>query len=296
LKKYAQWGFLVTLSAILTAVLAFIGGAPQRSLRKASGPVVFWSLNLVAAIVLYVSGAPVLAVAYFAIAFTCGMFAELEDMGFSRSTAGLATLGLATIVGAASFSFWVGSQSGDWMTQVLTATQPMYDQILQIKPDLEVAHKAVLFQMPGALLLMLMISAYISLLGERMFSRWLGIDVVSDKPLTMFKAPDELIWVLLASLLAAFFQQESQPLLPYLGSNVLMVVIGIYFFQGLAVTSHFFNRIKLGVLWQILAYMVILASQLFVLVAMVGVADLWMEFRENKKDNRSKEKIKTENY
>jgi hypothetical protein len=42
--------------------------------------------------------------------------------------------------------------------------------------------------------------------------------------------------------------------------------------------------------------MVFLASQLFVLVAMVGVADLWMEFRENKKDNRSKEKIKTENY
>jgi hypothetical protein len=37
LKKYAQWGFLVTLSAILTAVLAFIGGAPQRSLRRLAG-------------------------------------------------------------------------------------------------------------------------------------------------------------------------------------------------------------------------------------------------------------------
>jgi hypothetical protein len=63
--------------------------------------------------------------------------------------------------------------------------------------------------------------------------RWLGIDVVSDKPLTMFKAPDELIWVLLASLLAAFFQQESQPLLPYLGSNVLMVVMVSTSFRAL---------------------------------------------------------------
>ena len=283
MKKYARIGFVVTLSTLMTATLAFAGGAPLRSLRKAMGPAGYWGINVVMVAMLFLVGAPVLAGSYLAIFASVGLFAELEDMGFSIPVAGLGALGLISIVAASSFAFWIGSYPGTWLSLILAVTQPLYDQVLQFKPDLEITHEGLLLQLPGAFVLMLMVAIYFSLLGERLFSRWLEVDRFHSKALNLFKVPDELIWVRLGSMLAAFYQHDLKPI-TYIGSNVLMITIGIYFFQGLAVTAHFFNRIKLGLIWRALAF-AILASQLVVLVAMVGVADMWLEFREGKKQN-----------
>ncbi|RII26194.1 MAG: DUF2232 domain-containing protein [Geobacter sp.] len=92
-----------------------------------------------------------------------------------------------------------------------------------------------------------------------------------------FKLPEQLIWV----VIAAGFSM----LLPLWGAsevalNVLIVILSLYFLQGLAVISWFFKRFAVPGLMRAVFY-VLLALQpyLAVVVAALGIFDLWGDFR-----------------
>jgi len=99
-----------------------------------------------------------------------------------------------------------------------------------------------------------------------------------------WKVAEHLVWILIASGAAVLFLEG-----PWhrLALNVLVVILAIYFLQGLAILNHFFNVKGVPPFLRVLGYFLVVVSfPLRILATGVGVFDLWIDFRKprNHKD------------
>ena len=76
------------------------------------------------------------------------------------------------------------------------------------------------------------------------------------------------------------------PVLEIAGLNLLIVALSLYLIQGLAVIAWFFERYAVSRLLRVIFY-VFFALQPFlaIMVALLGLFDLWANFRVPKKTN-----------
>jgi uncharacterized protein YybS (DUF2232 family) len=96
------------------------------------------------------------------------------------------------------------------------------------------------------------------------FSRW--------------RSPELLIWPLIAAGFAVAFAAGA---VQTVALNVLIVILPVYFLQGLAVVEHFLSRKGLSPLLRALSFLLLLlVNPLPVVVTGVGVFDLWADFRK----------------
>ncbi|MBN2428127.1 MAG: YybS family protein [Deltaproteobacteria bacterium] len=87
-----------------------------------------------------------------------------------------------------------------------------------------------------------------------------------------------LIWVLIAGGFGLAF---GTGLVKILALNILVVLLPIYFVQGLALVAFFFWKKKFAPWFRTLGYVLILTiNPLPVLVTGLGVFDLWVDFRK----------------
>jgi len=95
-----------------------------------------------------------------------------------------------------------------------------------------------------------------------------------------FKNPDLLVWVLIAagfSLLLPWSAITAPAL------NILMIVILLYFLQGMAVVTALIAKHTVSALMRILLYAIlIIQPYLLAVVAGIGLFDLWVDFRTPK--------------
>jgi uncharacterized protein YybS (DUF2232 family) len=95
-----------------------------------------------------------------------------------------------------------------------------------------------------------------------------------------FKNPDLLVWILIASGVAQLLpvSQISNPAL-----NILLVMLFLYFVQGMAVVSALITKHSVSAFLRIIFYfMLIIQPYLLALVAGIGLFDLWVDFRTPK--------------
>jgi uncharacterized protein YybS (DUF2232 family) len=105
-----------------------------------------------------------------------------------------------------------------------------------------------------------------------------------QSPFFLWKVAENLVWVLIVSGSGALFLQGGWQRLAW---NLLIIVLAIYFLQGLAILSYFFNIKGVPPAFRVLGYFLVVASfPLRVLAAGVGIFDLWIDFRKprNHKD------------
>ncbi len=96
-----------------------------------------------------------------------------------------------------------------------------------------------------------------------------------------FRNPEQLVWVL---IVAGFTLLVENAEIKAAALNLLVVTLCIYFVQGLAVIGHFFKRLNVSTLMRGLFYLIImLQPYLLVVVALLGIFDLWGDFRTPKK-------------
>lgn len=96
-----------------------------------------------------------------------------------------------------------------------------------------------------------------------------------------YRTPDHLVWLLIAS---GFCLLLEQPGLFQAALNILIVTLGLYFIQGLAIITSFFDRLKLSALMRGIFYLLLAVQPyLAVGVALLGLFDLWFNFRTPKK-------------
>jgi hypothetical protein len=131
--------------------------------------------------------------------------------------------------------------------------------------------------LPALLFVALGVLGFLHILLLR--SRW-GSFTLSDYPredLKNWKTPEHLVWLLIASGYALLIPVS---LIRVVAMNFLIVSITLYFFQGLAVLSHFFHRKAVPPVFRFLGYGIIVLEQILTLmVAGIGLFDLWGDFR-----------------
>jgi uncharacterized protein YybS (DUF2232 family) len=103
--------------------------------------------------------------------------------------------------------------------------------------------------------------------------------------LNLWKAPDSLIWFLIACGGLLLVPTGSFKII---GLNGLLVILMIYFFQGIAVVSYFFEKKRFPRFLRLIFYSLIALQQIFLLFIIgIGLFDMWMNFRKlNLKNNQ----------
>ena len=101
--------------------------------------------------------------------------------------------------------------------------------------------------------------------------------------IAQWRATDYLVWVFLGSGVALFLPSAA---LSYIGLNVLLVTLAIYFIQGLAIAVFWARRVPLpsAACWLLAVVAFLLAAPFCVLACITaGLFDLWVDFRRQRR-------------
>jgi uncharacterized protein YybS (DUF2232 family) len=107
---------------------------------------------------------------------------------------------------------------------------------------------------------------------------------IPGTPFPQWKAPEIFVWILIPSgFLVAFTEGGGATF----GLNVLVILLPVYFVQGLAVIDCFFRRKAFSPVIRAIGYLLVtLVNPLPLLVTGIGVFDLWADFRKPR-ENKS---------
>lgn len=96
--------------------------------------------------------------------------------------------------------------------------------------------------------------------------------------LSLWKAPDNLIWLFIISAASTLILEGIPSLV---GMNLLIICCAIYFLQGLAIASYFFKQKRIPpVIHYLFYFLLAIQHYLVILVIVVGLFDLWVDFRK----------------
>ncbi len=96
--------------------------------------------------------------------------------------------------------------------------------------------------------------------------------------LKLWKAPDFLVWGIIGCGLLLLFPNKTFKIL---GLNGLLILITVYFFQGIAIVSFYFEKKRLPRLLRFFLYSLIALQQIVLLVVIgLGFFDMWLNFRK----------------
>ncbi len=99
--------------------------------------------------------------------------------------------------------------------------------------------------------------------------------------LNQWKAPEPLVWLVIGSGVLLLIPHGG---LRLVGLNSLIIMMMIYFFQGVAIVSFYFGKKHVPRIFRGILYGLIAIQQLvLLLVVAVGFFDMWIDFRRMKK-------------
>lgn len=266
------------------ATVLFASG-PLRALRLATPFWIFWPVSAAISSSMWFGGAPIAACGFAAVALVIGLYTDIENWGLGRGIAACVSIVALVAAVGTGFGAWCRAMKVSpvtWLTQWL---EPLVVKAKTAYPTLDIDVDMIVMQLPSAIVVMGLIALAIAVLSEQTWLRFLGpqtfVSVKSARVLALkwtdFRLWDVAIFVLMLALLAALTHHGLKTV-TLVGANVLNVMVVLYFFQGMAVVFKAFDFFRVGPMWRILIGFV-LTFQLAVLVAVVGVADYWLEIR-----------------
>jgi uncharacterized protein YybS (DUF2232 family) len=120
--------------------------------------------------------------------------------------------------------------------------------------------------------------AWANLIAARPIMLRRGLSFPDFGRLNHWRAPEPLIWGVIGCGLIMFLPVTDIRLI---GVNGLLVLLTIYFIQGIAIVSFFFEKKKLPRAIRVILYLMIALQQLFLLVIIcIGLFDMWINFRK----------------
>jgi uncharacterized protein YybS (DUF2232 family) len=109
--------------------------------------------------------------------------------------------------------------------------------------------------------------------------RWTGSPDFG--PLNLWKAPEYLVWGVIGCGVAVFLPGQA---INIIGQNGLLILMTVYFFQGIAIVSFYFDKKRFPRFIRLFLYTLI-AVQHLILLAVIGLGffDMWINFRKLEK-------------
>ncbi len=155
------------------------------------------------------------------------------------------------------------------------------DQIQAIRNSLDQIRYFMFGIIPGAVVAATLFAAWCNLMLARIVFATAGIAYPNFGPLRAWSAPEPLVWAVIASGIMLLIQEKNTFLL---GLNGFLVLTTIYFFQGIAIISFFFEKKDFPPLLRYIFYAFIGMQLTMVwLVSGVGFFDMWLNFRKLEK-------------
>lgn len=108
--------------------------------------------------------------------------------------------------------------------------------------------------------------------------RFYRSDLVFSGSISDWRLPDPLVWPFIVSALGTFFTTGG---VQVVGMNLFILLLMIYFLQGIAIVHHFLQTKKVPVVFRVIAFILIFTQPVFIgIVTGMGVFDLWIDFRK----------------
>ena len=131
---------------------------------------------------------------------------------------------------------------------------------------------------PGLAIVSTLLVTWISLLLSRCLLTRQKLHVPDFGRLSLWKAPEPLVWPVIGCSLVLLIPERS---LWLLGLNGLLILMTVYFFQGIAIVSFYFEKKKFPRVLRISLYVLIALQQIVVLIVIgLGFFDIWLNFRK----------------
>ncbi len=269
---------LTCWSVLLTAVTGVFGSIPLRGLRHAAGSTFYWVIGLSAAAMLGLGGWWMLGLLLVGMVTVIGLFSEFEERGHTLVNSSIAAVVITSLMLSAAFTFWISQQGPAWAPKLLTGVEAYLKAVPGWTDNVKIETKDIVLQLPSAVVVVLIIGLFLSLLMQRRVMMMMGLKTRTLYRLTSFRVPDAFIWFFLLGLFGAFVVGSKQAVISTCGLNLLNVTALVFYLQGLAVVASYFQTFRVGVFWQALTF-ILLVTQLFILVSVIGLLDYWMDFR-----------------
>jgi uncharacterized protein YybS (DUF2232 family) len=95
-------------------------------------------------------------------------------------------------------------------------------------------------------------------------------------PLSEWNNPE---WLIFVFLIAGFLLLIPVPSLRLISLNLLLIMGFVYFCQGVAVVATIFQRFRVPLVLRLLGYPLLFMNPLFFLIILLGLTDIWLDFR-----------------
>ena len=151
------------------------------------------------------------------------------------------------------------------------------DRAVEMKTYAEFIRKVLLRIYPSLMVVGSAFVVWLNVILSIKFFASKGIGASDRAQLAMWKAPEHLVWSVIISGFSLFLPIEG---IRFVALNLLIVLMTIYLFQGMAIVSYFVNRFRVPSWIRLALYFFIAVQQFFlVLLALAGLFDQWVNFR-----------------
>jgi uncharacterized protein YybS (DUF2232 family) len=168
------------------------------------------------------------------------------------------------------------------LTLVLYQSMGMSQENIQlISQSLDKIHQVLVTIIPALVSVSTLFVTWISILLARPVLTSRSLFYPDFGPLKLWKAPEYLVWAVIGCGLSLFLPPTA---LKIIGLNGLLILLTVYFFQGIAIVSFYFDKKRLPRFVRVFLYTLIGLQQL-ILLAVIGLGffDLWINFRRSGK-------------
>ena len=166
----------------------------------------------------------------------------------------------------------------DYMNQSLSLAKQLSPEIGMDQDMTKKLISSMMIVMPGMFMISFMTTLWLNILIIRTLLKRKGIIIKSIEHLNLYKAPDMLIWAFIGCAMTLMIPSDPVKIF---GINGLIVLMLVYFFQGIAVVSFFFQQKNTPMAVKGFFYFLI-AVQVYVLILVIGLGffDNWVDFRK----------------
>lgn len=279
-KEHLKLGLMVLLSTFGSA-LPFLLVAPIiRVAHQNYSRAAFWIAFMGGAGLLVAVGLIPVAISLMSVTLLIGLFSEIFKKYKSMFVAGFIALAVSSVTTVAATQQWLTYKGTSLSVRLHEQIQLVVKQAQQVNSSVKLDPDFLVGQAPSVLVSLLIMSLALALILEQPISRLFKFSTEKTEPMDLisFKLPDSFIWIAMFSFLFSFID-IGQKDVSLIATNIVNVMVVLYFFQGLAVIEAFFTALRFGFFIRFMTYVVFLV-QLFFLVAAIGVIDFWVEFRK----------------
>lgn len=295
-------GSMASLALFIAYILLLFAG-PLAGMF-APFPVLYYTLKSgrgVGAVIVFIATLVLLAISpagALIYLFQCGLFSMLlakflaRGNGVAKSIAFTIAINLLVVtVVAISYGLWQGADLNalvlKGINNAFTQSEAYYsksglagDELEALRSGLRQAADIVGKAYPSLLIVTLVAVAGLNIqLLKKFVKRLPRQPIMGD--FYAFKNPEKMIWVLIVSGFALLVNNE---LVTRSALNVLIVLISLYFVQGLSIVAYFNKRFNVPrFITYIFFILLVVQPYLTAVVAAAGLFDLWCDFRTPKK-------------